>query len=308
MKSQKKVFLKGATMRLGSYSCTVSTRTNAYKAYQKKMIYERHRHRYEVNNKYINKLVDNGLIVSGENKKLNLVEMIEIKDHPFKKYINDLFDDKITLLGLESEFLENVDIDDLAYRSKQLLHGVQTAIDLPTEMKGRVPNRQFMNKLYGRWGWSKGALLNISIGQGELLVTPLQMAAYINLLATRGSTYPLHLVQQNKELIESPMVSKRSWRLIGEYMEKTISNTKGTGRRSDPKIQGLKIAGKTGTAENPHGEPHAWFLGYGEKNGEMISVVIMIENGGGGGSVAAPLAKKVFKQYFSRTLTNLVSQ
>ena len=175
-------------------------------------------------------------------------------------------------------------------------------------MKGRVPDRQFMNKLYGRWGWSKGALLNISIGQGELLVTPLQMAAYINLLATRGSTYPLHLVQQNKELIESPMVSKRSWKLIGEYMEKSIANTKGTGRQSDPKIQGLKIAGKTGTAENPHGEPHAWFLGYGEKNGEMISVVIMIENGGGGGSVAAPLAKKVFKQYFSRTLTNLVNQ
>ena len=83
MKSQKKVFLKGATMRLGSYSCTVSTRTNAYKAYQKKMIYERHRHRYEVNNKYINKLVANGLTVSGKNEKLNLVEMIEIKDHPW---------------------------------------------------------------------------------------------------------------------------------------------------------------------------------------------------------------------------------
>ena len=83
MKSQKKVSLKGATMRLGSYSCAVSTRTNAYKAYQKKMIYERHRHRYEVNNKYINKLVDNGLIVSGKNEKLNLVEMIEIKDHPW---------------------------------------------------------------------------------------------------------------------------------------------------------------------------------------------------------------------------------
>ena len=204
--------------------------------------------------------------------------------------------------------IQNVNLDELKIRSKEFLHGIPTNIDLPTEMKGRVPDRQFMNKLYGRWGWSKGALLNISIGQGELLVTPLQMAAYINLLATRGSTYPLHLVQQNKELIESPMVSKRSWRLIGEYMEKTISNTKGTGRQSNPKIQGLKIAGKTGTAENPHGEPHAWFLGYGEKNGEMISVVIMIENGGGGGSVAAPLAKKVFKQYFSRTLTNLVSQ
>jgi len=83
MKSQIKVSLKGATMRLGRYSCTVFTRTNAYKAYRKKMIYERHRHRYEVNNKYINKLVANGLTVSGKNEKLNLVEMIEIKDHPW---------------------------------------------------------------------------------------------------------------------------------------------------------------------------------------------------------------------------------
>ena len=93
--------------------------------------------------------------------------------------------------------IQNVNLDDLKIRSKQFLHGIRTNIDLPTEMKGRVPDRQFMNKLYGRWGWSKGALLNISIGQGELLVTPLQMAAYINLLATRGNTSPLHLVQKN---------------------------------------------------------------------------------------------------------------
>ena len=83
MKSQKNILSKGASMRLGSYSCEVSTKTNAYKSYGKKKIHERHRHRYEVNNKYIKKMISNGLVVSGINKEFNLVEMIEIKDHPW---------------------------------------------------------------------------------------------------------------------------------------------------------------------------------------------------------------------------------
>ena len=83
MPKQKKIKNKGATMRLGSYSCNIEKKSKAYKAYKKTSIAERHRHRYEVNNKYINKLIKNGLVISGKNKELNLVEIIEIKDHPW---------------------------------------------------------------------------------------------------------------------------------------------------------------------------------------------------------------------------------
>ena len=83
MNKQKNVSAKGATMRLGKYKCNVKARTKAYLAYGKSIINERHRHRYEVNNKFRNKLADNGLIVSGINKKLNLVEMVELKNHPW---------------------------------------------------------------------------------------------------------------------------------------------------------------------------------------------------------------------------------
>ncbi len=204
--------------------------------------------------------------------------------------------------------IQNVDINDLAVRSKQFLHGAQTYIDLPTEMKGRVPDRQFMNKLHGRYGWSKGAMLNLSIGQGEILVTPLQMAAYTNLLATRGKTYPLHLVQKQDIMINAPSIQIRTWALIQDYMELTITQSNGTGRRSNPKIPGLRIGGKTGTAENPHGEPHAWFIAYGEKDDDMISITIMIENGGSGGEVAAPMARKVFQHYYGPKSTKLVSK
>ena len=83
MPKQKKIKNKGATMRLGSYSCTIEKKSKAYKAYKKNTINERHRHRYEVNNRYIKKLTKDGLVISGTNDKLNLVEIIEIKDHPW---------------------------------------------------------------------------------------------------------------------------------------------------------------------------------------------------------------------------------
>ncbi|HJL74085.1 MAG TPA: CTP synthase, partial [Candidatus Marinimicrobia bacterium] len=83
MESQRAIKRKGGTMRLGTYNCELKPGTKAYKAYQKKHISERHRHRWEVNNRYRAKLENNGLIFSGVNNELNLVEMIELKDHPW---------------------------------------------------------------------------------------------------------------------------------------------------------------------------------------------------------------------------------
>ena len=83
MPKQKGVRDKGGTMRLGNYPCIVSKNTNVYTAYRKENINERHRHRYEVNNKYVRKLIKDGLVISGKNKELNLVETIELKNHPW---------------------------------------------------------------------------------------------------------------------------------------------------------------------------------------------------------------------------------
>ena len=83
MESQKAIKLKGGTMRLGSYDCNIQVGTKAFSVYRKKLISERHRHRYEVNNKYVEKMRKNGLIFSGMNKKLGVVEIIELKNHPW---------------------------------------------------------------------------------------------------------------------------------------------------------------------------------------------------------------------------------
>jgi CTP synthase len=83
MEEQKKIIDKGATMRLGSYECSLHAGTHAYKAYKADSVRERHRHRYEVNNAYVGQLQRGGMIVSGINPRRNLVEIIELKDHPW---------------------------------------------------------------------------------------------------------------------------------------------------------------------------------------------------------------------------------
>lgn len=198
--------------------------------------------------------------------------------------------------------IQRIGIDQLAEFTRSFGFGKITNIDLPTEMKGRVPTRKFMNNLYGRRGWAKGNLLNLAIGQGEILVTPLQIVQYINILATRGNTPMLHLNSRLfPDKVGAPRLSSITWSLLTNYMRKVITDVRGTGRLADPRIDGLVIAGKTGTAENSHGEPHAWFIAYGTKNNETISIVILIENGGHGGEVAAPIARNIFKQYFGKS-------
>ena len=83
MESQKAIKAKGGTMRLGSYSCDLEKGSKAFAAYRKKKISERHRHRWEFNNRYRDRLEKKGLKISGVNKDLNLVEIIELKDHPW---------------------------------------------------------------------------------------------------------------------------------------------------------------------------------------------------------------------------------
>ena len=163
------------------------------------------------------------------------------------------------------ESIQKIKLDDLAKRAIQFGHGLQSNIDLPNEMLGTMPDRNYMNNLYGKWGWAKGALLNIAIGQGEILVTPIQMANYTNLIATQGDTYPVYIVNSLPSKIKFPKYNINNWEFVQDAMRKVVSGSMGTAKKSDPKIPGLIISGKTGTAENPHGEAHAWFIAYGEK-------------------------------------------
>ena len=164
-----------------------------------------------------------------------------------------------------------------------------------------------MDKRYGKFGWSTGALLNFSIGQGEILVTPIQVLNYTNILATRGNTFKPHLVRsdvfnENKD----SLIPDEHWDRIIFDMGQVVSHQNGTGKNADPLINGVDVYGKTGTAENPHGEDHAWFIGWMSFLDNNYSIVVLLENAGSGGAVAAPIAKTVFNNIIS--LNNMASK
>ena len=178
--------------------------------------------------------------------------------------------------------------------------GKITQIDLPTEKKGLIPDRNYYNTQYGKWGWSKGTMLNLALGQGEILVTPIQLLQFANLVATHGYTNKLHFYYGDREvLLLSINYSINTWKLVDKFLLAAVSQPGATGKLADPHIKGLKVYGKTGTAQNPHGDPHAWFFGFGKYGEEIISIVVLIENGGHGSEVSAPIAQLAFDTYFS---------
>ena len=196
------------------------------------------------------------------------------------------------------------DFDKLSSFYKMFGFGKPTGVDIQGESHGVVPTTDYMNKRYGRSGWSKGSLLNYCIGQGELLVTPMQVFNYTNLLATKGNTYKPHFVK-NKVLVKTDTIkiSDDIWDKIIIDMGKVISDEKGTGKGADPLNTNAKVFGKTGTAENPHGEDHAWFIGWMKYYEKSYSIVVLLENSGSGGSVAAPIAKYIFDKIIDFTDT-----
>ena len=189
------------------------------------------------------------------------------------------------------------DFDILSNFYKMFGFGRLTGVDIQGESRGVVPTIDYMNKRYGRFGWSKGSLLNYCIGQGELLVTPMQVFNYTNLLATKGNTYKPHFVKGNTLVpCDTIKISNEIWEKIILDMAKVISDEKGTGKAADPLKLNAKVYGKTGTAENPHGEDHAWFIGWMDYFEKKYSIIVLLENAGSGGTVAAPIAKDIFNK------------
>ncbi|HID39469.1 MAG TPA: penicillin-binding protein 2, partial [Calditrichaeota bacterium] len=146
--------------------------------------------------------------------------------------------------------------------------------------------------------------------QGELLVTPLQLAQFAMIPANKGVYYTPHLVQkmydfQTHSFINFPTeakyvkgISKDVYDVVREGMHQVVNG--GTGWLG--KVPGIDMAGKTGTAQNPHGEPHAWFMAFAPYESPEIAIAVIVENAGGGGAIAAPIARKFLEKYFYNKL------
>lgn len=144
------------------------------------------------------------------------------------------------------------------------------------------------------------------IGQGKLLATPLQMARVTSIIANGGKNVDPYIVRE----VVTPLgivKDKGSGGSFDSIIEKKVADKinalmvdvvrDGTGKSSQ--ISGINVAGKTGSAENPHGKAHAWFVGFAPAENPKIAVAVVVENAGGGGANAGPIARDVMSQYIN---------
>lgn len=184
--------------------------------------------------------------------------------------------------------------------------GAKTGIDLPAEAMGTIPSAQWKEREVKEI-WFPGDTINLSIGQGYLLLTPLQVHNVITTIAVEGEIYKLHLVKKiisadgntvkeiTPEIYKKVDFTSDTFKIIKEGLRQTI--LKGTGWRAN--IKEFAVAGKTGTAQNPQGETHAWFIGFAPYENPEVCITVFLENGGEGGEAAAPIARAMLEKYFS---------
>jgi len=199
------------------------------------------------------------------------------------------------------ETVQLISLKDWTDTAKQFGFNTSTEIDLPNEKSGLIPDKDFYIKNYGRWGWSeRGALLNLTLGQGDILITPVQALKFTNHIASRGETAQLRLnLSEEISYYDKIVYPEKIWNHIWDGMFDTVNADQGSGWRARLNGSDVKLFGKTSTAENPHGEPHAWFIGFFDVEDTTYSIVVMIENGGGGGAIASPIAGDIVSYYIN---------
>ena len=190
---------------------------------------------------------------------------------------------------------------------RKFMFGRPTGIDLPGEKAGNLygPTRRARNKTY----WFVGDTLNLSIGQGELLVTPIKLAQFAAALASRGNVYRPYYVDKivnsqtgktqkigETEILQRADLKPETYDLLYQALKHTVDD--GTARRV--KIKGLDVYAKTGTAQNPHGADHGWFMAFAGREGQApsIALAVFVEFGEGGSSAAGPIARTMLETYF----------
>ncbi|MGB3619383.1 MAG: penicillin-binding protein 2 [Catalinimonas sp.] len=193
----------------------------------------------------------------------------------------------------------------IKWREYQLKFGLgrQLGIDIPNEKKGFIPAPEYYDRYYGEGRWKHSTIFSLGIGQGEVLVTPLQMANLAATIANRGYYVTPHLIKAIGETGEplSEFREKNDVSVAAHHFEAVVQGMedvviRGTGQYR-AKIPGLSVCGKTGTVQNPHGEDHSGFIAFAPKDDPKIAVAVYVENAGQGARAAASIASLMIEQY-----------
>jgi penicillin-binding protein 2 len=186
-------------------------------------------------------------------------------------------------------------MDDLARFTREFGLGTAPTGILPGEIDGLVPDTDYMNRKWGPAGWGLGSLLNIAIGQGELLTSPLQMAVVTGIISSGCQMPGLTLVTGDEPVRSwSVSLSDETLEIINEGMRRAVTDRDGT-LYDAMSGSALEFFGKTGTAESP-GEDHAWVIGY-VREPVQVAFALVVEHGGHGSTVAAPIAVRILESW-----------
>jgi penicillin-binding protein 2 len=218
-------------------------------------------------------------------------------------------------------------VDRLAKRAREFFGlGRRLGMDLLTEQAGLIPDAAWKERRFGQ-KWAPGETLPVSIGQGYVLASPLQVAQYTSVLANGGTLYRPHLLKEVLDVggnviqtFEPEFISKIDLppeyiKAVQDGMEAVVNEAGGTGRRG--RLPNVLVSGKTGTSQVvslkryqgyalsklPYKyRDHAWFTGYAPSDQPEVVVTVLLEHSGGGGVNAAPLAQRMLAAYFDKTI------
>jgi len=180
-------------------------------------------------------------------------------------------------------------------------YGYKLGVDLPGEYRGFLPNAEYYNQVYGDGHWRANTVISVSIGQGEIMATPLQIANLCATVANRGWFITPHIVKEIQDTVlpseyttrRRPTIDTRHYAPIAEGMRMAV--TGGTCRLAN--LPDIMVAGKTGTAQNPHGKDHSAFIGFAPYEQPRIAVCAYIENAGYGATFGVPIGSLVIEKY-----------
>lgn len=184
--------------------------------------------------------------------------------------------------------------------------GAPLGSDFPSELGGNIPTSSYYNKVYRRGAWRFQTIISLSIGQGEIGATPLQIANLAAIMANRGYYYIPHIVKDSEDLSIDTKYKEKHYTLVdtshfnvaveGMYMAVNGGGSAG-GTAFSAAIPGLDVCGKTGTAQNPHGKDNAVFICFAPKDNPKIAIAAYVENAGFGATWALPVASLMMEKY-----------
>jgi len=189
--------------------------------------------------------------------------------------------------------------------------GRKTDSDLANELRGNIPSIKYYDKVFGKGSWHASTVISLGIGQNELLITPLQNANIVAIIANKGWYYTPHIIKAIGNNENDTLLNRFKVKRYTMITDTTIYNNViigmtdvvESGTAHLLKIDGIDFCAKTGTAENPHGKDHSVFVAFAPKVNPKIAIAVLVENAGWGASWAGPIASLMMEKYLKGKVT-----